>query len=305
MKRKGLVLMISLLVVTSLLAGCSQPESAPAPAPAEPSSENNAAEASSDVDWSEMIEVKGSDTMVNLGQAWAEAFMDEYSEAFISVTGGGSGTGIAAVINGTAHMAQSSRAMKEAEFEQAEEAGNEATEIVAGRDGIAITVHVNNPVEFLTMDQIKEIYTGVITNWSEVGGLNMEISLFSRDTSSGTYAFFKEFVLDDEEYSPDALLMPSTQAIVEGLIQDESGIGYIGLGYLTDDVRVVPVAQEAGAESFLPSLDTINAGDYPVARPLFLYTAGEASPALQMYIDFILGTEGQQIVEDLGFVPLQ
>lgn len=303
--KKVLLGLLSLLMVTSLLVGCSQPEPAAAPAPAESSSETPAAEVSSDVDWSEMIEVKGSDTMVNLGQAWAESFMDKYPEAIISVTGGGSGTGAAAVINGTAHMAQMSRAMKEEEFKQAEEAGNPATEIVAGRDGIVVATHVNNPVASLTMGQIKDIYTGVITNWNEVGGPDMEISLFSRDTSSGTYAFFKEFVLEDEEYSPDALLMPSTQAIVEGLIQDESGIGYIGLGYLTDDVKPVPVAAEEGAEAFMPSLETINAGDYPVARPLFLYTAGEASPTLQMYIDFILGADGQQVVEELGFVPLQ
>jgi phosphate transport system substrate-binding protein len=303
--KKSMVVFLSLFLITSLLAGCSQPAPASASEAPEAPAETPAADASSDVDWNEMIEVKGSDTMVNLGQAWAEAFMDENPEAFISVTGGGSGTGIAAVINGTAHMAQSSRAMKEAEFDQAKDAGHEATEIVAGRDGIAITVHVSNPVESLTMAQIKDIYTGVITNWNEVGGPNMEISLFSRDTSSGTYAFFKEFVLDDEEYSPDALLMPSTQAIVEGLIQDESGIGYIGLGYLTDDVKAVPVAQEEGAAAFLPSLETINAGNYPVARPLFLYTAGDASPALQMYIDFILGADGQRIVQDLGFVPLQ
>ena len=308
--KKVLLGLLSILMVTTLLAGCSQPEPAPA-APAADGTAEAPAEASagdaasSDVDWSEMIEVKGSDTMVNLGQAWAENFMDKYPEAFISVTGGGSGTGIAAVINGTAHMAQSSRAMREAEFEQAEEAGNEAVEIVAGRDGIVVAVHVSNPVESLTMGEIKDIYTGVITNWNEVGGPDMEISLFSRDTSSGTYAFFKEFVLEDEEYSPDALLMPSTQAIVEGLIQDNGGIGYIGLGYLTDDVKPMPVAQEEGADAYLPSLDTINAGNYPVARPLFLYTAGDASPALQMYIDFILSADGQQVVEDLGFVPLQ
>jgi len=307
--KKMMSLLMVLLVAMSLLAGCGQSEPAPAapastPAPAEtPAAAGTSS--NSEVDFSEMIEVKGSDTMVNLGQAWAEAFMDAHPEAMISVTGGGSGTGIAAVINGTAHMAQSSRAMREAEFDQAKEAGHEATEIVAGRDGIAIAVHVDNAIESLTMDQLKDIYTGVITNWSEVGGADMEISLFSRDTSSGTYAFFKEFVLDDEEYSPEALLMPSTQAIVEGLIQDVSGIGHIGLGYLTDDVRAVPVAQEAGEAAYLPSLDTINAGDYPVARPLFLYTAGEASPALQMYIDFILSADGQQVVENLGFVPVQ
>ncbi|MDW7678528.1 MAG: substrate-binding domain-containing protein, partial [Bacillota bacterium] len=153
--KKSMVVFLSLFMITSLLAGCSQP--APAPEASEAPAETPAADPSSDVDWSEMIEVKGSDTMVNLGQAWAEAFMDEKPEAFISVTGGGSGTGIAAVINGTAHMAQSSRAMKEAEFDQAKDAGHEATEIVAGRDGIAITVHVSNPVEYLTMDQIKDI----------------------------------------------------------------------------------------------------------------------------------------------------
>ena len=304
MKRNVIVLLSVTMMIALLLSGCTQP--IPAPAPESTAPPQAPVEATvNDVDWSEMIEVKGSDTMVNLGQAWAESFMDVHSEAFISVTGGGSGTGIAAVINGTAHMAQSSRAMKGEEFQQAKDAGYEATEIVAGRDGIAIVVHVNNPIESLTMDQIKGIYTGMITNWNEVGGPNMAISLFSRDTSSGTYAFFKEFVLNDEEYSPDALLMPSTQAIVEGLIQDAGGIGYIGLGYLTDDVKAVPVAQEEGADAYLPSLETINAGDYPVARPLFLYTAGDASSALQMYIDFILSSEGQQVVEDLGFVPLQ
>ncbi|MEN1760037.1 PstS family phosphate ABC transporter substrate-binding protein [Anoxynatronum sibiricum] len=306
--KKMMSLLMVLMVAASLLAGCGQSEPAPAPASTPAPAETPAAagtSSNSEVDFSEMIEVKGSDTMVNLGQAWAEAFMDAHPEALISVTGGGSGTGAAAVINGTAHLAQMSRAMKEDEFAQAEAAGNPATEIVAGRDGIVVAVHVDNPVEALTMDEIKDIYTGVITNWSEVGGADRAISLFSRDTSSGTYAFFKEFVLDDEEYSPEAMLMPSTQAIVEGLIQDVGGIGYIGLGYLTDDVKPVPVAQEAGAEAFLPSLETINAGDYPVARPLFLYTAGEATPALQTYVDFILGTEGQKIVEDLGFVPLQ
>lgn len=302
------MMFLVMLVTASLLAGCGQPQTTPAaetaPAPTEtPAAGGSATDAS--VDFSEMISVKGSDTMVNLGQAWAEAFMDAHPEALIAVTGGGSGTGIAAVINGTAHMAQSSRAMRDAEFEQAEAAGNEATEIVAGQDGIAIVVHVDNPIQSLTMGQIKDIYTGVITNWSEVGGPNLAISLFSRDINSGTHVFVKELVLNNEEFSPNALLMPSTQAIIEGLIQDVGGIGYIGLGYLTDDVRPVPVAKEAGAEAFLPSLATINAGDYPVTRPLFLYTAGEASPALQAYIDFILGAAGQKIVEDLGFVPLQ
>ncbi len=268
--------------------------------------ESGNGEESSDIDFSKMIEARGSDTMVNLGQRWAEEFMDEYSEASMSVTGGGSGTGIAAMINGTIDIALSSRAIREEEIDQAAENDVEVVEHITGRDGIAIAVHPSNPVKELTMGDIKAIFTGEKTNWSDFGGNDAEITLYSRESNSGTYVFFREFVLEDEDYASFANLMPSTQAIVEGVIQDENGIGYIGLAYLDDDgIQGVSVAVEEGAEAFFPDMENIVAGDYPVARPLFLYTDGEPQGVVELFMDFVMGTQGQQIVEDIGFVPVQ
>lgn len=268
--------------------------------------ESGNGEESSDIDFSKMIEARGSDTMVNLGQRWAEEFMDEYSEASMSVTGGGSGTGIAAMINGTIDIALSSRAIREEEIDQAAENDVEVVEHITGRDGIAIAVHPSNPVKELTMGDIKAIFTGEKTNWSDFGGKDAEITLYSRESNSGTYVFFREFVLEDEDYASFANLMPSTQAIVEGVIQDENGIGYIGLAYLDDDgIQGVSVAVEEGAEAFFPDMENIVAGDYPVARPLFLYTDGEPEGVVELFMDFVMGAQGQQIVEDIGFVPVQ
>ncbi len=299
--KKIAMLLVLIMVATVALVGCGSDT------PVNENTTSNGSEAvevNNEVDFNKLVQVKGSDTMVNIGQQWAEVFMDENPQAQIAVTGGGSGTGIAAIINGTADIAQSSRAMKDKEKEDAEANGYELTEIIAGRDGIAIAVHKDSGIEEITMEQIKDIFTGVITNWKEVGGNDAEITLYSRESNSGTYAFFKEFVLKDEEYAQHSMLMPSTGAIVEGLKQDVNGIGYVGLGYLTDDVKAVPVAKEAGAKSFLPSIETINAGDYPVARPLFLYVAGEPQGVIKLYVDFILGSGGQAIVKETGFIPL-
>lgn len=257
------------------------------------------------VDFSKLVQIKGSDTMVNLGQLWAEEFMDKQPEAQLAVTGGGSGTGIAAIINGTADIAQSSRQMKDKEIEQAKANGFELKEFVVGRDGIAIAVNKDNPIEAITLDQLKDIFTGKITNWKEIGGKDEKIVIMSRESNSGTYVFFKEFVLKDEEYANSSLLMPSTQAIVEGLKQDTNGIGYIGLAYVNDEIKVIPVKVDNDSEGVLPSLETINAGSYPVARPLFLYTAGEPEGVIKLYMDFIMGAEGQSIVEEIGFIPVK
>lgn len=306
---KKIMMMISLLTVLSLaLVGCGQ-NNQPTPASQSTTSSSNESKVESvsttdDIDFSEMIEIRGSDTMVNLGQAWAEAFMDKHPEAIIAVTGGGSGTGIAAIINNNAHMAQSSRAMRDGEREQAEANGYELMEYVPGLDGIVIATHVDNPIESLTMAEVKGIYTGEIKNWSEVGGLDQPIVLYSRESSSGTFAFVREFVLEDEEFAPEALLMPSTSSIVDGLKQSENGIGYVGLGYLTDEIKAIPIAAEKGAQAFLPNIQTINSGDYPVARNLYLYTPGEPTGVLKLYMDFIMGPEGQKIVEDLQFIPV-
>jgi phosphate transport system substrate-binding protein len=300
MKKVALILAL-IMIAAAALVGCGGETPPATTEPTEPMENGQ----TSDVDFSKLVEIKGSDTMVNLGQRWAEEFMDKYPEAALAVTGGGSGTGIAAIINGTADIAQASRKMKDEELAQAKANGFELKEFVTGRDGIAIAVHKDNPIEKLTMENLKDIFTGAVTNWNEVGGNDQPIVIMSRESNSGTYAFFKEFVLKDEEYDANALLMPSTQAIVEGLKQDANAIGYIGLAYLTDEVKGIPVAKDDSSEAFSSSLETINSGDYPVARPLFLYTAGEPEGVIKLYMDFVMGAEGQAIVEDIGFIPVK
>ena len=309
--KKAILVLVLILVGSLVLFGCGDDNGEPSDngtnnEESDTNEESGDDEGSSDIDFSEMIEARGSDTMVNLGQRWAEEFMNEYSEASMSVTGGGSGTGIAAMINGTIDIALSSRAIKEEEIEQAADNDVEIVEHITGRDGIAIAVNPNNPVDELTMAEIKDIFTGEKTNWSDFGGEDAEITLYSRESNSGTYVFFREFVLEDEDYASFANLMPSTQAIVEGVIQDENGIGYIGLAYLDDDgIKGVSVAAEEGAEASFPSMENVIAGDYPVARPLFLYTDGEPEGVVKLFMDFVMSEQGQQIVEDIGFVPVQ
>ncbi|SFH58333.1 phosphate ABC transporter substrate-binding protein, PhoT family [Tindallia magadiensis] len=295
--KKWTVVLVCVMMAVTVLSGCGGQDE-----PANETSTNgNTTETEEDqgntVDYGEMIEVRGSDTMVNLGQGWAEAFMNKHPEAMISVTGGGSGTGVAALINGTVQMAQVSRSISEDEIQQGLDNGIEIFEIVGARDGIALVVNNDNPVDTLTMEEIKGIYTGEITNWSQLGGDDVEIGMYSRDTSSGTYVFFRDFVLMGEDFSEDANLMPSTQAIVEGVIQDTGGIGYVGMGYLSEETKTVTVVEND--EEYVPG----QAG-YPVARPLHLYTAGEPTGAMKEYVDFILSDEGQEVVANIGFIPL-
>jgi phosphate transport system substrate-binding protein len=246
------------------------------------------------------ITVEGSDTMVNLGQAFAEAFMDENGGVDISVAGGGSGTGIASLINGTVDFANCSRAIKDEEKQQAADNGIDVTEFIVAYDGIAIVVNPSLGVEDLTFEQVGAIYRGEITNWKEVGGPDKEIVLLSRDTSSGTYAFFLEHVVQQEDkeavYSADARLLPSTQAIVDETISSDAAIGYVGLGYVVPEVNVLKIdGVEAGAA-------VVKDGSYNVARPLFMYAAGELSAASKAYVDWIMSDGGQAVVSELGFV---
>jgi phosphate transport system substrate-binding protein len=252
----------------------------------------------------------GSDTLVNLALAWAEAYMQEHPEVRISVTGGGSGTGIAALINGTADIANASRAMKKEEIEAARANGINPVEFTVALDAIAVVVHPSNPVDHLTLQQISDIYTGKITNWKEVGGEDRPIVLLSRESNSGTYVYFLEHVirLGDPEsdllFSPDTLLMPSSEGISTEVRQNPNAIGYDGLGYVTPDQKVVAVGREPGGPFILPSVETVNDGTYPVSRPLYMYTAGEPTGVVKAYLEWIL-TEGQAIVPTLGFVPLR
>ncbi len=258
----------------------------------------------------ETIENKGSDTLVNLALAWAEAYMGAYPEVRISVTGGGSGTGIAAMINGTVDIANASRGMKAEEVEAAEDNGITPVEFVVARDAIAVVVHPSNPVDGLTLEQISDIYTMQITNWSEVGGEDRPIVLLSRESNSGTYVYFLENVirLGDKEsdllFAPDTLLMPSSEGISAEVRQNPNAIGYDGLGYVTDDQKMVAVARDAESAFVLPSVETVNDGSYPISRPLYMYTAGEPVGQVKEYMDWLLG-DGQSLVSELGFVPLE
>ncbi len=255
------------------------------------------------------IENKGSDTLVNLALAWAEAYMKLHPEVHISVTGGGSGTGIAALINGTADIANASRAMKSEEVAAAEANGIRPVEFVVACDAIAVVVHPSNPVGELTLEQISDIYTGRITNWRQLGGEDRPIVLLSRESNSGTYVYFLENVirLGEEEsdllFSPDTLLMPLSEGISAEVRLNPNAIGYDGLGYVTPDQKVLAVAQAPGGPFVLPSVKTVNDESYPIARPLYMYTAGEPTGAEKMYLDWILG-EGQLLVSEIGFVPL-
>jgi phosphate transport system substrate-binding protein len=257
------------------------------------------------------IENKGSDTMVNLALAWAQTYGQINPNVQIAVTGGGSGTGIAALINGTVDMANASRQIKPEERAQAEANGIEPIEYVVAGDAIAIVVHPTNPVEGLTIPQLSAIYSGKITNWREIGGEDRPIVLLSRESNSGTHVFFLEEVVrqgladDHTLFSPDTLLMPSSEGISAEVRQNPNAIGYDGLGYVTSDQKVVPVAPAAGSSYVPPAVETVKDGSYPIARGLYIYTAGEPQGAIRTYLDWILGPEGQAIVREQGFVPLQ
>ncbi len=254
------------------------------------------------------IQNKGSDTLVNLALAWAEEYMGLHPEVRISVTGGGSGTGIAAIINGTADLANASRGMKEEEFAEAQANGITPVEHVVAQDAIAVVVNPGNPVQQLTLQQISDIYIGKITNWREVGGEDRPIVLLSRESNSGTYVYFLENVIrlgeeSDLLFSPDTLLMPSSEGISAEVRHNPNAIGYDGLGYVTPDQKMLGIARDAAGPYVLPSVETVNNGAYPISRPLYMYTAGEPQGQLKAYLDYIL-SEGQAAVVILGFVPL-
>ncbi len=293
MKSVRLILFVSLLFLTACGPSTSQPAS-----PAQASA---------------YIQNKGSDTIVNLALAWAEAYQGEHPEVSISVTGGGSGTGIAALINGTVDIANASRAMKPEEKQQAEANGVTPVEFTIARDAIAVIVNSENPVRQLTLQQISDIYSGRYNNWSEIGGDDRPIVRLSRETNSGTHVYFLETVLrlgdktNPTLFSTDTLLLPSSEGIINEVRQNPNAIGYDGLGYVPPDLMnsVIAVARTADGPYVIPSITTVNDNSYPVARDLYMYTAGEPTGAIKDYLDWILSPEAQAIVADLGFVPIK
>jgi phosphate transport system substrate-binding protein len=256
------------------------------------------------------IENKGSDTMVNLALAWAESYQAVHPEVSLSVSGGGSGTGIAALINNTVGIANASRAIKQVEIDEAKANGITPVEFTVARDAIGIIVNKHNPIDRLTLSQLADIFTGRIDNWSEVGGDDLEIVRLSRETNSGTHVYFLETVIrlgnkeNTDIFSRDTLLLPSSEGIIAEVRDNPHAIGYDGLGYITDEVKVIAVAPDADSAYILPSVATVNDGRYPIARDLYMYTPGEPTAAVKAYIEWILSPEGQKIVLTLGFVPI-
>lgn len=261
---------------------------------------------------SNVIQIKGSDTMVNLGQAWAEEFMKKNPSVSIAVTGGGSGTGIAALINGTTNIAQSSRDMKpEEKAEVLKSTGKEVKEFLVGIDALAVIMNPSSPVSELSIDQLSGIFTGKIKRWKEVGGADEPILVLSRERNSGTHVYFLEHIVrkgnakGPEEFATTALMMPSSQAIVQEVARSRTAIGYVGLGYVTKDLKPIAVRKTAADPAVLPSIETAQNKTYPISRPLYIYTAGEPDGAVKQFIDFVRSPEGQEIVRAMDFVPLE
>jgi phosphate transport system substrate-binding protein len=257
------------------------------------------------------IQIKGSDTMVNLAQVWAEEFMKKYPETSLAVTGGGSGTGIAALISRTTDIAMTSRDMSKKEVEAARHYGVSPREYRVAQDGIAVVVSKNNPVGQLTLPQLSAIFTGEYKNWKELGGADLQIVVLSRDRNSGTHMFFLEQVVklgkkkSPQEFGPTVLMMPSNQAIVEEVCGNVAAVGYIGLGYLTANLKAMAVAKNERAGYVVPNHTTVANGTYPVARPLNFYTNGVPSGEVKIFLDFVLSSAGQKIVSEMDFVPIK
>jgi phosphate transport system substrate-binding protein len=251
------------------------------------------------------ITIKGSDTMVILGQRWAEQYMAKVPATTIQVTGGGSGTGISALINGTTDICQASRTMSEAEKNNLKEKyKTSGEEIPVARDGLSVYVNAANPIKDLNMDQLRLIFTGKITNWKEVGGKDANIILYSRENSSGTYVFFKEHVLKNADYAQRAQSMPGTAAVVNAVSKEKNGIGYGGAAY-AKGIRVLKIKKDADSPAVEPNLANVQNGSYPLSRPLFFYLRNKAAGDIKSFIDWVLSAEGQAIVTKVGYFPVK
>jgi phosphate transport system substrate-binding protein len=285
---------LSMLALLSVLAGCSSHAGGNAPQPQAVTS----------------IQNKGSDTIVNLALAWAEFYQTGHPEVSISVTGGGTGTGIAALINGTADLANASRQITPDEVKQAKANGRDPVEFTVARDAIGVIVNPSNPINQLTLQQISDIYTAKINNWSELGGENRPIVRLSRETNSGTHVYFLQAVIrlgnskDKTIFSADTLLLPSSEGIISEVRDNPNAIGYDGMGYITPEVKTLAVAKDGKSPAILPSVETVNNNTYPVSRDLYMYTNGQPKGALKAYLDWLVSQPAQDIVQQLGFIPI-
>ena len=249
--------------------------------------------------------VKGSDTLLPLTQELAEDYLEEHPEGEVIVTGGGSGVGIAALMENTTDIAMASRRIKFGEKMKFAEAGLQAREVIVAYDALAVVVNPSNPVTQLTREQLEDIFRGKITNWKEVGGEDCKIVVYSRETSSGTYEFFKESVLDNKNYMSSILSMPATGAIIQSVKQTKGAIGYIGLAYLNRYVKPLAVSYDGGGHYAVPSVETAADGSYPIVRPLYYYYDATREQAVSSFISYALSPAGQQSVLEQGFVPVK
>lgn len=254
------------------------------------------------------IKVIGSNTVTPISTVWAEKFMKANPQVSIAVSGPGSGVGIAALIDGTTDICQSSRPIKSAEIDKAKANKHNPNEIIVAYDGLAIVVNPSNRIGELTMEQLSGIYSGKTVNWKDVGGNNGPIVVLSRDSNSGTHVFFKEHVVQMKdkkaEYGQQTLFLPSTEAGIAEVSQNINAIFYPGLGYVSKDVKVVAIKKDANSPGVLPSIKTVHDKTYPVSRPLFYYTDGTPQGSIKAFIDYTISKEGQKVVEEMGYVPL-
>ncbi len=288
MLKKLFVIGLSLMIASLLLVACSR----------------TGKDQKSSVKY---ITIKGSDTMVHLASNWAEVYMDKHKDVDISVTGGGSGTGIAALLNGTTDICIASRKIKAKEESLATEKGITPNEIATSRDGIAVVVNPENLINELSIEQIGKIYIGAYTSWQDVGGPDEPIVILSRESSSGTYVFFQKRVMSKKDYSQEAMLMPSTSAIIQSISQDTWAIGYVGLGYgvqAGDKVKMLGVKNDVESPAISPSVASVQDASYGIARPLYFYTNGIPDGATKDFVNFVLSDEGQAIVLEAGYVPI-
>jgi phosphate transport system substrate-binding protein len=249
--------------------------------------------------------LKGSDTVLPLAQKEAENYMKTNKAAKVTVTGGGSGVGIAALVDGTTDIAMASRKMKMGEKIKLSDAGKSSKEVTIAFDALAVVVNPANKVEQLTREQISDIFTGKIKNWKEVGGDDMPIVVYSRESSSGTYEFFKEHVMSNKNYASSVLSMPATGSIIQSISQTKGAIGYVGLAYVEKEVKALKVSFDKGKNFIGPSMATAKDKTYPIIRPLFYYYLASVEKNVKPFVDYCLSAEGQKIVEEVGYVPLK
>ncbi|MBL7775190.1 MAG: phosphate ABC transporter substrate-binding protein [Saprospiraceae bacterium] len=280
---------IALLTLSLLAAACNN----------QPAADNQSAAAKT------AISVKGSDTVLPLSQKTAETYMAANPGVAITVVGGGSGTGITALLDGTTEICMSSRDLKAGEKLKFKEKQMDVREVIVGYDALSVIVHPSNPVQQLTREQLEQIFTGAITNWKDVGGKNAPIVAYCRESSSGTYEFFKEHVMDKKNYASSVLNMPATGAIVQSVSQTEGAIGYIGLAYSTGGVKALNVSYDQGKTFVAPSVAGAKDKSYPIARPLFFFYDAKNASRVQGFVDYVLSDAGQKNVAEIGYVPVK